>query len=430
MQTSYSTPEATWLPVATHDSIPALTQSAADCIEGLAARTRCAMECRGEVTDGHDVYVGDAGLALLWRHILNSEHPPRGPDDDSVRSYFEHTLDRIAQRLSDTPLRPWLYGGVAGMAWAIHDAGEDAPVAIQALSHDLDDVLLRALHSTVDVAPYELFRGTAGIALYLLERPFTPTVTAALDLVAESIARAATVRDDSVDWLTPTRHLTPEEQHLMAGGGYNLGTAHGVAGLIPVLARLHARGFGGERCRALLEGSIASLLRLRNPDAEYMQLPSSVGVDGRRYPSTIGWCYSDLGTALALMVAGRYAHQTSWMREADEMGRRVASLPIATGTARRDPNLCHGTLGIAHMFARLYNYTGAVEYRDAANRWLSRTLELRQPGAFIGGYGTWRESTGWTQRVGFLNGTAGVALALMAATTSTPPRWDRLLLMS
>jgi hypothetical protein len=59
---------------------------------------------------------------------------------------------------------------------------------------------------------------------------------------------------------------------------------------------------------------------------------------------------------------------------------------------------------------------------------------MRRPGAGIGGYEMWvpDESLelGWRPEAGFLTGSAGVGLALLAAATPEAPEWDRVLLAS
>ena len=63
-----------------------------------------------------------------------------------------------------------------------------------------------------------------------------------------------------------------------------------------------------------------------------------------------------------------------------------------------------------------------------------RTLELRQPGRGISGFSAYRlRSDGrvtWADDPGILTGAAGIALALLAATTPIEPAWDRMLLAS
>jgi hypothetical protein len=63
-----------------------------------------------------------------------------------------------------------------------------------------------------------------------------------------------------------------------------------------------------------------------------------------------------------------------------------------------------------------------------------RALDLREPGRGVAGFVTWGPDAtgamGWRDDPSLLTGAAGVALALLAATTSLEPAWDRFLLLS
>ena len=66
---------------------------------------------------------------------------------------------------------------------------------------------------------------------------------------------------------------------------------------------------------------------------------------------------------------------------------------------------------------------------------VERTLDLRRAGQGIAGYSAYRDTHDngeeyWEDRVGILEGAAGVALALLAAATDVEPEWDRMLLVS
>ena len=59
---------------------------------------------------------------------------------------------------------------------------------------------------------------------------------------------------------------------------------------------------------------------------------------------------------------------------------------------------------------------------------------MRRPDRGVGGYEAWQlgddGQVTWIADPGLLTGAAGIALALVAATTAVEPTWDRLLLVS
>jgi hypothetical protein len=128
------------------------------------------------------------------------------------------------------------------------------------------------------------------------------------------------------------------------------------------------------------------------------------------------------------------------MHAAEALGRSDwwdSALDLALLAARRDPSstgvedagICHGTAGLALVFARLAAYTDDPELRTAASTWLGRTLERWEPGTGCGGF-TILGLEGWTPEPSFLTGSAGIGLVLLALSDSEPPSWDRLLLLA
>jgi hypothetical protein len=120
-----------------------------------------------------------------------------------------------------------------------------------------------------------------------------------------------------------------------------------------------------------------------------------------------------------------------WDREALALARHAAGRGLAD-SGGVDAGLGQGAAGIAHLRNRLFHATGEEPFADAARAGFGRILETRRPDEGIGGFKTrvlddWGRPV-WTDDPGFLNGAAGIGLALLAAISSVEPAWDRLLL--
>jgi len=81
---------------------------------------------------------------------------------------------------------------------------------------------------------------------------------------------------------------------------------------------------------------------------------------------------------------------------------------------------------------RFYQPTGDEELAEAARFWFRETLAMRTPGLGVAGYRAYHPDAdgkeNWDDDPGFLTGAAGIALALLAATSSVEPQWDRMML--
>lgn len=314
------------------------------------------------------------------------------PDPDAVASTL---LTRAINALADGVPGAGFADTAAGIGWTVqHLAGGELGEAVCA---KIDAALVDELPR---FARYDLVYGVVGVGVYALERP---------DRLATRVLDELERRSDSVAWFTPTEALLPLSRAESLDGRYEIGMAHGVAGIIGLLARYVVCEIEVARARILLEAATSWLLARERPDPAG-RFPGSYHADGRASGrrERVAWCDGDLGIAFAVLAASIACNRDNWRQQAIE---------LATACARREPAmresyLYDGTFGAAHLFNRLFHATGDALFADAARRWCDRGLAMSLP-----------TSDGLT------SGKAGIALALHALTTSVEPSWDRLLLV-
>ena len=93
------------------------------------------------------------------------------------------------------------------------------------------------------------------------------------------------------------------------------------------------------------------------------------------------------------------------------------------------PNLCHGIAGLLQIVVRFYHATHDPVFAELATELIPHLMARFDPTAPVG----FRDVSGdglLLDNPGLLEGAAGVAMALLAATTPTEPAWDRLFLLS
>jgi hypothetical protein len=82
----------------------------------------------------------------------------------------------------------------------------------------------------------------------------------------------------------------------------------------------------------------------------------------------------------------------------------------------------------------MFHATGEELFKDRSKFWFEQTLDMKRPGQGVAGYSAYHPdengNEGWQDDPGLLMGAAGIALALLAATTDVVPDWDRMLLVS
>jgi hypothetical protein len=349
--------------------------------------------------------------------------------DDTVPDLEDETGEALASAITKLEHNhaPGLFGGAARVAFAVGhlSSGDDADLACEMIERSL----LRFLGQPTET--YDLITGLVGIAVPVLQRIADRKASPSSEPVARGILdqleRLARPMDTGLSWHTPAA-LLPEWQRVQAPDGYtNLGLAHGIPGVVAILARYIAAGVDAARARVLLDGAVAYLRSVAGPRP------------GTRYPAwlptrgdwtcRVAWCYGDLGVAVALMSAATATGRDDWRRDALELARGMAARPIDAAQVV-DAGLCHGAAGVAHLFNRLAQASGNGELASAADTWFAHALAMRRPDGVAGFPRALYEDGGvrWEPAADLLNGATGVALALHAAISPIEPAWDQLLL--
>lgn len=404
-------PSGTWNPTLEGNA----ARRAGESLDRIAADLRDLPPFREDALFGASLADGDAGLALFWAY-----HEQARPGQGGAGLALRH-LERAYDRLAGEVQLPGLFTGFTGVAWVVEHLREpgDDPAGDPAddPNIEVDELLQGRLERGPWTGDYDLVTGLAGLGAYALERLPGAAAERCLAGVVARLAECAEPQETGLAWPTPERRLAETGPASYPNGRFNLGVAHGVPGVIPVLARAAAAGI--DAARPLLEGAVDWLLA------------DGSGFDLR--PARSAWCYGDPGIAAALLTAARAADEPAWEARALALARAAAARPPAQ-TGVRDACLCHGAAGLGHLFNRLHQATGDPVLGAAARAWLERALEAGEPGpgaTGIGGFRTWGPGPdgemGWRAEPGLMTGAAGIGLVLLAAVSGIEPAWDRLL---
>lgn len=368
---------------------------------------------------------GTAGMALLCGYLARA-----GYDDGENAAQF---LEQSIEAVSTEQIGPSFYGGFAGIAWVtehlqtqlLDSDDEDA-------NEEIDEVLKGFLCRSEWLDDYDLISGLVGYGVYAIERLPRPAAVKCLERVIDHLDQTAEHNSEGITWLTSPGLLPPLQRAEYPEGHYNLGLAHGVAGVIALLGQACAAGVAYTKARPLLDGAVAWLLRQKLTEGE--STFSSWVVPGAKSNSCrVAWCYGDAGISAALLLASRAVANSAWEDEAINIARRAALRPTETAGVT-DAGICHGAAGLGHIYNRMFQATGDRVFEKAARFWFKRTLELRRLGQGIAGFYAFKPdeegNERWADDPGILTGAAGIALALLAAITDISPAWDRMLMIS
>lgn len=405
------------------DAVTAITRALAD---APAASDRDDAGELQRAIDEVSLARGSAGYALLFGFTSVA-----GAGEAAESSSWDR-LNQAIEAVARLEMGPSLFMGFTGVAWATDVLDETVFHTEADANEAVDEVVVDVLRAG-GVADYDLISGAVGLGVYALQRVPRPDAVAAVETIVRLLDERAFRDDAGAAWFTPPDGLPPGTRTVYRDGYFNLGVAHGLAGVVAFLAGVVGALPGTPKARALLEESVAWLLARERDDRGTSAFPAVVTPSGESERARTAWCYGDAGIAVAV------AHAADAL---DSAPLRDDALRIARGVARRAPEacgvrdacLCHGAAGLGHVLNRLAQQLGDDELAGAARGWFARTLEMRVPGTGVGGFRTYRTgqdaAASWLDHPGMLAGATGVGLALLAATGDVAPAWDRALLLS
>jgi len=355
--------------------------------------------------------------------------------DESYRRRSLGLLDQAIDELAIAPSDITLMTGFAGLAWSVeHLQGRVCERTGEDLNEGIDDAILQALAVVPETewpTGHDMMFGVAGMGIYALERLPRGAAKEILERVIERLDRLAERSDDGLAWMSSSKPLPPDLKATWPDGYYNLGVAHGLPGVVGFLGMALAAGFERERLRAMIADAVRWLLARTIPHANGSSFTTFYPPFDAP-PARSGWCYGNPAIAACLSIAARAAGDASLLERAQDFALESATRS-SHETGIIDPGLCHGAAGLGHILNRFYRATGDERLGQGARFWINHTLQMRRPGVGLAGYLAFREGRGEQEPrhitdPGFLNGISGTGLALLAAVSTVPPDWDRVLL--
>lgn len=344
------------------------------------------------------------------------------------------------------PPAPALYGGAMSLGFAAHAAAL-ASGGYTTLLSQLDQAIVgqvrrwardrRSAGAPIgDWSGYDVITGGAGLGRYLLarhERTGDEAVGEALHETLDVLVNIALAADTKVDGRpVPAWWVHHGVTHNDTAGHLNLGLAHGLGGPLALLAVAWRAGVRVDRHAEAAAAIVALLDDRQLEDETGPYWPYWVFLDGADDPARIRdvWCYGAAGVGRSLYLAGSAFDEKEWRDTGDAAVRGALTDPAEH--AIHDVALCHGWAGLLHIASRMAYDTGDAAYTAAADGFATRIGEVYDPDAPFGFRYANPAAPHQTDRPGFLEGAAGIALALHCHGTGAPPvtGWDSALLLN
>ncbi len=406
-----------WKPILTDELKERAIEAVRTIADALSSESLLTSNIGASYSGGH------SGIALFYGYLAVA-----GLASGAGRMAEAHLEKAMEEAMRYTSTLGF-FGGLAGVAWSSQHIER---LLMKGIDLEVYEEVDGAIADAVSRSPwpweYDLIYGLGGIACYILDHPRRSFAEKIISQIVDRLIEKATRTDEGITWFTDPRLMISRTRERYPNGYFDLGVAHGVAGLIGVLSRVHRMGYAMHRTRHLLESAIGWILLNKRGTAGGSTF--SYFTTDKETSCRSAWCYGDPGVSFTLLSAARALGELKWELESIAIARKDCGRPDAEKGVV-DAGLCHGSAGLGHLYNRLYQATGEEVFGKAARNWLCRTLDLRRKDRDFGGYPSWwPETREWHPDPGFLTGAAGVGLALLAAVSAAEPSWDRPMLLS
>ncbi len=378
---------------------------------------------KGKGNSNTSLMGGKTGIALFFFYYAQLTMEEKYVD-------FAHELiTEIFESINKESSIHTFAGGLAGVGWMMEHLVQIDFVEADTddILEDLDSFLHKAMISDIKNGNYDFLHGAVGNGTYFLNRLNKKESKNYLKELVDHLDKIShKKRGNKIAWESVLDHEKGTK-------GYNLSLSHGISSIIVFLAKMLEKGIYIGKVSRLLNGAVNYLLSHALDTEKYSSnFPSWISKEYPTDSSRLAWCYGDLGVGIALWQAARAAGNKEWEQRALDTLQHTTGRRDLKENMVLDAGLCHGAAGMAHIYNRLYHYTGFDAFKESALYWLDQTQKMAVYKDGYAGYKAWHTEKygGWVTEAGLLEGIAGIGLMLISIVSDIEPKWDRSLFLS
>ncbi len=325
--------------------------------------------------------------------------------------------------------------GISGFGWILDRLEQDNFLNSpnDSLLAPLNELIYSNMLLNNKIGNLDFLAGTIGHSMFFLKR-YECTKDSVLKnrykeyllTIIDHIGKLRRNNNNNLLWETIINRKTLER-------GCNLGLSHGISGILIFLSKLY--GFSDFRNRVepmIIEG-VNYLISKKGKSSDFSFFPNYINESGGQdEKSRLGWCYGDLGIALAIWYCGKALSDTKIKDVAMEILLIAGKRKDVTETFIVDSGLCHGAFGVAQIYNRMSVETNTTKFKEYAEFWIAEGLKMVKSNVtthagFLQFQG---QDSKWKGKQNLLEGIAGIGLTIISQLTNLESNWDECLLIS
>lgn len=329
-------------------------------------------------------------------------------------------VDQAIETINQNKVSPNYYEGLAGAAWTINFLCTEKLIDKEYLESliEVDEFLFEFCLDRIKSKDFDFFYGGLGYGMYFIER----------------VKYNSSCKDylrDIIILLDNTKQIEPYGYYWQSSQGVldktiDFSLAHGQASLLIFISKIYKLGIETTISKRLLT-EICNFISYHKKEINGAYIYPDCIENKNIIHSPFRWCHGVLGIGYALIYAGNTLEDTQLINEAIMVIESQKKSVDYSGQQINSSIMCHGSLGIAHMFNRLYQitnnesfYKNAILWYEYSDKIIESEIEFKfqhDDGSFIEGRGV-------------IDGLEGIGLTLLSAISSEIPNWDKSILLS
>jgi lantibiotic modifying enzyme len=337
--------------------------------------------------------------------------------DDSINILFNKQLDVFLESFSRGCYTPTFCSGISGILYGLTLLNQYELIDVDISNTEIifESYLSNALIHYINVQEYDFMHGALGIGVFFLKSK--NNYTKQLSYIISYLNSTSIIEDNKIKWISHINKARKDE--------YNISLSHGISSIVIFLCMAYQKNIMTDISKKLIIGAINYILSQEINFLEYNSCFVSTSKESQGYikKSRLGWCYGDLGIALALWKAGHTLNNNAWNNKAVYILEQASTRRSLPENYINDMFICHGTSGVAHIFNHMYLETSNNKFKQAAEYWINQTImyytSYNQQSTLNKGYDYYC----------LLEGISGVGLVLLSYMNSDIS-WDEILLLS
>lgn len=395
----------------------------------LLALSRIAVEIENDldkVTD-QNLFSGLSGQILLISYSKKYLS-----EDLFPRIELGNSIEQLIELVNKNTKNGSLAEGLSGTAWVLNHINMLYNKKIdQRVFNQFDEYICQFIYSKIKSDEHDFLLGYIGMMQYILDsETINPKLKRKIALdVFNRLKETALEVNGGIAWINPVKIAEYSSEKSF---DCNLGMAHGMPGIISFLIELYPLLQDKEAVISIINKALGFFLNQMqlNEDGFYFK---NYNDDAEKYLfSRLSWCYGDLGISLMFLKLFKLTSNVYFQEIGITLAQNTLKLSFEK-TQVEEGSLCHGAVGAAHLYNRIYQQTNMQIFKDASLKWYQTLFDLyyeAHGGMFLRPYyGGQARPSKYIKDNGLFFGTSGIALSLISAITYHEPKWDHRLLL-